>query len=302
MDQETFRDFSFSFASGLLEGPELDAFLTALAAADEERLLVYADASALAQDLAMAAPPPELASYLRPRLLAKATLSLPTKNGARKAPPGHAPTRPGEWMPSDGGTGSHGSRPTGWGEMLGRLLRGGAGLGIGFAVLVLGAGVLFYAFRIQGDMVKKEYALEDSRKRITVLEDSLTRREALLEVLLSHNLQVVVMQGHEKDPTGYGKMIWCPKRRCGILHVANLPPVPDHREYQLWFLEADGSAPINAGLFRVKKTTWDGDLFRVQGMAEVERARLKGFMVTLEPEGGAAAPSGDTYLSGSTLM
>jgi hypothetical protein len=52
----------------------------------------------------------------------------------------------------------------------------------------------------------------------------------------------------------------------------------------------------------VKKTTWDGDLFRIQGMAEVQHDKVKGFIVTLEPKGGAQAPTGQTFLKGETLM
>jgi hypothetical protein len=292
MDREHFRELSLSFAAGLLEGREADAFLEALDEADEENLLIYAESALLAQDVAAAGPPPAFPGHVQEALRA-AIGGAPRAAGKAQAPDAAQRARPAAGRES-------GARPEGWRAWFpgGNPFRAP---GLGFAALVLGAGVLVYAFVLQSELGRKDAALEAARTQVSFLGDSLARREALLEVLLSHNLQVVSLQGHEKDPTGFGKMIWCPKRRCGILHVANLPPVPDGHEYQLWFEEADGGS-VNAGLFRVRKTTWDGDLFRIQGMAEVERSRLKGFKVTLEPEGGSKMPTGDTYLSGSTLM
>jgi hypothetical protein len=288
MDKETFRELCMAHALGALEGRDADLFQRALAEADEERMAIFAEAVALAQNLSLAAPAAEPSPAVKSRLMAKVT------GEAASAEPERAPAAPR----------ASAARPKadpspGWRELFDSISRW-FGPGLAFASAAIGVGVLVYAFSLKGSLGRQEAALEATRVRVSQLEDTLSKKDALLEVLLSHNLQVAVLSGEGPSPTGYGKMIWCPKRRCGILHVANLPPVPDGHDYQLWLLR-DGS-PVNSGVFQVKHTSWDGDLFRIQGMSEVSHDKVKGFIVTLEPKGGAAAPSGETYLKGSTLM
>lgn len=280
MDKDIFRELCMAHALGALEGKDALLFQEALAHADEERLAIYAEAVALAQNLSLAAPPSEPSAAVKDRLMARiGAAASPSRARAPRVPPAPSP----------------------WKSVLDFLAGArGFGPGLAFASLALGVGVLAYAFSLKGDLGRRESALEHSQARITALEDSVARKDALLEVLLSHNLQVAVMAGGDMSPKGYGKMIWCPKRRCGILHVANLPAVPEGRAYQLWLMREGG--PVNAGLFRVGKTTWDGDLFRIQGMAEVDRGKVKGFLITLEPEAGSPAPAGDAYLRGSVLL
>lgn len=292
MDKETFRELCMAHALGALEGPDAALFRDALAHADEERLAIYAEAVALAQNLSLAAPAAEPSPAVKDKLMARVRgqeQAAPAVASASTPPPASRPARP---APKS-------SDALGWRDIFDSLSRW-FGPGLAFAGFAMAVGVLAYAFTLKGSLGRREASLEAEQARVTALEDSLTRKDALLEVLLSHNLQVAVLSGQGPSPTGYGKMIWCPKRRCGILHVANLPPVPDGREYQLWLLR-DGS-PVSSGIFRVKKTTWDGDLFRIQGMAEVGHDKVKGFIVTLEPDGGSSAPSGETYLKGETLM
>lgn len=299
MSRDDFRKLSLAHARGTLGKEDALRFEKALADADEKMLMVFAEAASQALGPSTSSrpmPSPALKSRLMADIRGEAgTETSPGTAGKRP----HPAARP-RFSPD--GTG-RGRTPT----FLQRLLgmdsgRSGPMVGMALATLALCLGSLVYAFMLKGSLGHREASLLESRRLITALEDSLARREAMMDVLLSHNLQVVVMRGQKNGPEGYGKMIWCPKRRCGILHVANLPPVPEDRSYQLWIVPENGDPPQTAGTFDVRKYSRDGDLFRIRGMAEVERKRIKGFLITLEPDDGSPAPTGSAFLQGSTLL
>lgn len=299
MNRETFRKLSLAHARGTLGKEDALRFEKALAEADDKMLMIFAEAASQSLGPSTSSrpmPSPALKSRLMADIRCEAG-SEPSLGTAGEMANPRAMRRFSPDGTSRGPSASLFQRLFGMDSGRSGLLFGAA-----LATLALCIGCLAYSFMLKGTLGRHEASLEESKRLITALEDSLARREALMDVLLSHNLQVVVMRGKEDGPEGYGKMIWCPKRRCGILHVANIPPVPEGRSYQLWIVPENGDPPQTAGTFDVRKFSRDGDLFRIRGMAEVERKRIKGFMVTLEPDDGSPAPTGSAFLQGSTLL
>ena len=82
--------------------------------------------------------------------------------------------------------------------------------------------------------------------------------------------------------------------RGAVLAASNIPPLPPGQVYQVWFVVPPD--PIGVGFARVDGA---GRIF-----ATVDPPRDAGIplaiAVTLEPEGGAAEPSGDLFLLGRT--
>src|SRR5207237_8693319 len=73
--------------------------------------------------------------------------------------------------------------------------------------------------------------------------------------------------------------------------VANLPPPPPSKAYELWTI-GEG-APRPAGVFRV-----DAEGRATHRVEPVEGGKpVKVFAVTLEPEGGVPAPTGPMVLA-----
>ena len=111
---------------------------------------------------------------------------------------------------------------------------------------------------------------------------------ALRELLRDPATQVVALRG--PSPGATGRVIWHPKAG-GHVFVANLPPSPPGKAYELWTI--GDAAPQPAGVFRV-----DAQGRGSHRIAPAEDgAPVKVFAVTLEPEDGVPAPTGPMVLA-----
>jgi anti-sigma-K factor RskA len=131
-------------------------------------------------------------------------------------------------------------------------------------------------------------------QRIAALVEDLEGKEQVLQILQSKTVEVVFLDGLEINPRGYGKIIWDTENRVAVLQVSNLPPVPENKVYQLWVYVKDRE-PTSAGVFALKKPARDS-FFRFGDFPSVDRHSIKGFVITLEPEGGVPQPSGEWYV------
>ena len=77
----------------------------------------------------------------------------------------------------------------------------------------------------------------------------------------------------------------------GHLLATGLPPAPPGKTYALWAIARGTPRPV--GLFAVDANGRGGH--RVA--ADTARDAVQGFVVTLEPEGGAPAPTGPIVLT-----
>ena len=88
-----------------------------------------------------------------------------------------------------------------------------------------------------------------------------------------------------------GRAFWSPSR--GLVFTAShLPTLPAGRVYQLWVVTASGA--VSAGVTQPDTT---GRVRSVTRPATTSPAIA--VAVTIEPEGGVPAPTGEMYLKGS---
>ena len=78
-----------------------------------------------------------------------------------------------------------------------------------------------------------------------------------------------------------------------VFTATDLPPAPPGRVYQVWVVTAE--APVSAGLLAREPTGRATAVFRTPPDIGPPVAAA----VTLEPEGGVRAPTGDEYLIGT---
>jgi anti-sigma-K factor RskA len=285
MDRQEFLDLAPAYALGALEAADRARFLQALADADHEMKAAYAQAMGMVANLSLAAPHAELSPSVEHRLMAR----------IRNAPQAGAAPAPGARPVPEAAKRDEPGR-------LDRLIndyrfRFRLAAGVAFAAAALSVGLISYSSSLRGTLGVQHAVLSANSKRIQALEDTLAQKEALLDVIRSNQMQVAVMSGQAADPSGYGKIIWDPVRKMAILHVNSLPPAPAGKDYQLWVIR--DKTPIDAGVFQVKGNRKDGELYRIDNLAEGDRSRINAFAVTLEPKGGLPKPSGAMYLLGS---
>ena len=78
-----------------------------------------------------------------------------------------------------------------------------------------------------------------------------------------------------------------------VFTATDLPPLPPGRVYQVWVVTAE--APVSAGLLAREPAGRATAVFRTPSDIGTPVAAA----VTLEPEGGVPAPTGDRYLIGT---
>jgi hypothetical protein len=109
--------------------------------------------------------------------------------------------------------------------------------------------------------------------------------------LAAPDLADVALKGQVAAPGASGRAFWSASR--GLVFAASgLPPLPDGRTYQVWYLTK--GAPVSAGLI---KPDADGRAAGVFDAPEIVGGS-SGFAVSIEPDGGVPSPTRAIYLAG----
>ena len=135
-----------------------------------------------------------------------------------------------------------------------------------------------------GQMARETAAAKEALRE----ELSLDRRA--VELLRDPTTRVVDLRGRDGAAAASGRMIWNAAGG-GHLLATGLPPAPPGKTYALWAIARGTPRPV--GLFAVDANGRGGH--RVA--ADTARDAVQGFVVTLEPEGGAPAPTGPIVLT-----
>ncbi|MFI5317642.1 MAG: anti-sigma factor domain-containing protein [Myxococcota bacterium] len=133
--------------------------------------------------------------------------------------------------------------------------------------------------------------VETERSQRIALEDRLSNVSRIVAAIEAPLVRTLALAGQGDFRNAIAKAYVEPESGRLIVYAHNLPPVPDGRTYQLWVII--DKQPISAGLLRAD----------AQGDAKYDTGRLPSqgksvsVAVTLEPEGGAPAPTGPLVLS-----
>jgi anti-sigma-K factor RskA len=122
-----------------------------------------------------------------------------------------------------------------------------------------------------------------------------TERDRLVAaVLAAPDLARIDLAGQPAAPSAAARAYWSRSRGL-VLTASNLPQLPAGRTYQLWVLTKE-PAPMSAGLLKPDR---DGRA-TMTVVTPVDMPAPVAMAVTIEPEGGVPAPTGDKYLVGPT--
>ncbi len=168
------------------------------------------------------------------------------------------------------------------------------------AAVIVAVGLGAYANELRGRVTTLEAALFEASQRAATNERPVAdaRRDAgeartTLAVLVSPDLARIDLKGQPVAPAASARAFWSRSR--GLVFTAsNLPALPQGRVYQLWVLAAQPVAPISAGLM---KPDSDGSVTAMFS-TPTNLPQPVAMAVTIEPEGGVPAPTGDKYLVG----
>jgi len=116
--------------------------------------------------------------------------------------------------------------------------------------------------------------------------------ESRLAVLAAADVKRVDLTGQPAAPRAAAQAYWS-RSRGMVFTASNLPQLPAGRVYQLWVLTAQ-PAPISAGLLKPDASGGVNVVFATPADIPTPVAMA----VTIEPDGGVPAPTGDKYLVG----
>jgi anti-sigma-K factor RskA len=156
-----------------------------------------------------------------------------------------------------------------------------------------------YAAQLRGRVSGLETRLRDATLRAEAGERQVAdaRRVAFeaqsqVAVLAAPDLARIDLAGQPVAPNATARAFW--SRTRGLVFTAsNLPAPPPGRAYQLWVLTKQ-PAPISAGLL----TPDASGRVNARFDTPLDLPRPVAMAVTLEPDGGVPAPTGDKYLVG----
>ena len=158
------------------------------------------------------------------------------------------------------------------------------------SALAAGLAALIVALSVSMTYEKR---VAELAKESAALRGQLERERAVIALVQDPATRVVVLTGLHPAPEAKARMLWHARVGGLLLVSGGLPPAPEGKAYELWAIVGK-NAPVPAGLFTVD-TKGTGSL-RVAPLPGVEQVDV--FAVTLEPEGGAPAPTGPMYLGG----
>lgn len=168
------------------------------------------------------------------------------------------------------------------------------------AMLLVSIGLGSYAWTLRDDVQSLRSDLRDTQDRlarseqqVTVATRAVSVAETRMALLTAPDLRQVNLQGQPVAPNASGRAFLSRSR--GLLFTASsLPPLPAGKTYQLWVVTAQ--APVSAGLLQPDANGGVTQAFDTPS----NLAPAVAVAVTIEPEGGVPAPTGDKYLVGLT--
>lgn len=168
------------------------------------------------------------------------------------------------------------------------------------AMLLLALGLGSYAARLQQRIDVLESRLDAALARAASAEQATidARRvadetQSAMSVLAAPDLARIDLKGEAAAPGASARALWS-RQRGMVFTASNLPPAPAGRAYQVWVVTAT-TPPISAGLLQLDASGRGMRIF----ITPTDIAVPVAVAVTLEPEGGVPAPTGERYLLGT---
>jgi anti-sigma-K factor RskA len=279
-EHDRLHDASGLYVLGMLDPDERAAFeahaATCAACTAELRALAPVT-SALPHAVTHVDPPPDL----RARVLAAATGDERARDRVTAVTPRTAPASPST------------ARSAWWMSAA------------AMALIAVGAGGYAWSLRNQISGLRTDLAstnaelaatldrLARSETQLAAATRSVATAEARMVVLTAPDMRQVNLAGQPVAPGASGRAFL--SRARGLVFTAtDLPPLPPGRGYQLWVVTP--AAPVSVGMLQIDNTGRAAQAFP----APQTQDPIAAVAVTIEPEGGVPAPTGDKYLVGIT--
>jgi anti-sigma-K factor RskA len=170
------------------------------------------------------------------------------------------------------------------------------------ASLVLAIGLATYASQLRGRVQTLEQQLRDAILQVQAGERQTaqarlvaTNAERQLSVLAAPDVAHVDLKGQAVAPQASARALWSRSRGGLLLATSNLPALPPGRTYQLWVISGKMPPISDNWIFKTDASGGVTTMFATPATLPAPTAMA----ISIEPDGGVPAPTGQLYLVGS---
>jgi anti-sigma-K factor RskA len=150
--------------------------------------------------------------------------------------------------------------------------------------------VIVLLARQNGEMGRRVVSLE---ARASEQQQKLDDAEGFVKSLISSDAERFTLVASQAPPQPQGKVIYVRRHGTVVFLADNMPPLPPQKTYELWLIPKTG-APVAAGLFK-PDSHGSATILQPPLLAGTE---AQTFAITVEPEGGSAAPTSKPIMVG----
>ena len=142
-------------------------------------------------------------------------------------------------------------------------------------------------------VIEVQRNLDTTGDQLAALQAKVAQSTDLTLASLGPDAKVVRLAPLDPAPSATGSVALNPAQGTAMLQVSGLPPTPDDKQYEVWWIGAK-QGPLKAGLFDPSSHGTTIVSLDLPPPGEVVLASA----ITLEPRGGVEKPSGAMYLKG----
>ena len=160
-----------------------------------------------------------------------------------------------------------------------------------FFVVVIGIVIVYV--KISSDVKEYKSEVDKLNKQISSLTMKLSSNQEIDQMLQSPNVQIINLKGTNLNTSGFGKLIISPEKGLGYIQLAQMPALPEKKEFQLWVSISGNS--MSLGTFHASEKM-EYYSFKIPTLPQGYDIN---FLVTEEQAGGAKTPGKKVYLTGN---
>jgi anti-sigma-K factor RskA len=142
-------------------------------------------------------------------------------------------------------------------------------------------------------VIEVQRNLDATGDQLAALQAKVAQTTDLTLASLGPDARVARLAGLDAAPSANGTVAINHSQGTAMLEVNGLPPTPDDKEYEVWWIGAK-QGPLRAGMFEPSSHGATIVSLDLPPQGEVILASA----ITLEPRGGVEKPSGAMYLKG----
>ena len=163
---------------------------------------------------------------------------------------------------------------------------------LAFVALIISLVMLWNRYNeTRQEVAQLSTRLSEAQAEVVRERASFEREREVLELITARDAQVATLAGTDMAKSARAKFVFDRNSGRAMLMTYDLPPAPEGKAYQLWFIE-EGKAPMPGRVFITDAT----GRAEMREQVPVEGRNAKVFAVTLEPAGGTNAPTSQPYL------